>query len=176
MKMNNKAYTLAELMIVIAIVLVLAAAAITGGASVIKNLKFGNAFNKIVFTVQRARSAALTAKDAQTVSEYRVSLDNSMIALSAEGSGGSETIVDSYTIDTRQTMELAAYDISNGLPGAICSDGAAISFAVKTAAAAFECAGSANPSPALLKIVLMHDDGSKKSFIIHKEAGIPQVQ
>lgn len=55
-------YSVLELIIVVTIIMTLAAATIGGTRTLLRSLRFGNSFNKLVFMVQQARSLASTGK------------------------------------------------------------------------------------------------------------------
>lgn len=59
------AFTLAEIIVVVTIVIILAGIAFSSTSGVIKNLRFNNAFNKMVLMVQEARNLAATGKDSR---------------------------------------------------------------------------------------------------------------
>ncbi|MBI5413487.1 prepilin-type N-terminal cleavage/methylation domain-containing protein [Candidatus Peregrinibacteria bacterium] len=162
--MKKSAFTLIELMIVIAIMLILAAAAMSGMSSVLRNLRFGNAFNKAVFMVQQARNLAATEKGA--AASYRVEIASDNIKLFAD-----TTLTETYNL---QNMPGATFVSQvTGITGN-CST-AKIEFAKGAAKTILTCeGGSANP--ASLTVALSDTANSlNKSFSIHNAAGIPQL-
>lgn len=163
--MKKSAFTLVELMIVVAIVLILAAAATGGALSVLRNLRFSNAFNKAVFIVQEARNLAINEKG--TAASYRVEITGTTLNLFALDS---TTAIDSYAL---QNMPNATfYSRAVGSSGD-CTP-AEIKFAKGAVKTTLICAGADNPA-SLIVGLSDPENNLDKSFTIHKAAGIPQL-
>mgnify|MGYP001568021810 CR=1 FL=1 len=176
--MRRQGFTIAEMIVVIAVVLILAAAAIGGTSAITRSLRFTNTFNKLVFMVQQARNLAVTGNNSDT-KEYVVIFEQKM-------SPQPDTITlfrkidDSYTIDagdivieeykilTTTNLELTLEKIAGGSCSKII-----VSFQNGAAKTSLLCDDEANPN---LKIGI--GDGvssNEKHFLIHEAAGIPQV-
>lgn len=164
--MNKKAFTIAELIIVIAITMILAAAAIGGTRTIIQTLRFNNIFNKTVMMVQEARNLAVTQKSTKPI-EYSVAIDFVAIKLKE----GRNTTISTTTL--AQDSDLSFSFEPNCLSVEII-------FAPGTANTELNCIGSTTEHPESLKITLVETDNNEiarqKSFSIHKTAGIPQVE
>lgn len=178
--MKKQAFTLAELIVVISIIIVLAGASIIGTAGIIKNLRFANAFNRLVFMVQEARSRAVTSRG--TAAAYIVT-----IAFTSDATTSKKTItltenpaptsgppnIDSNTLDTAGSIIFSAKDRSGGSPGSACSSSASIRFERKTARATLTCNGTVKN---LMEFGIEETGRTPKSFLIHQAAGIPQLE
>lgn len=174
--MKKHAFTLAELIVVISIIIVLAGASIIGTAGIIKNLRFANAFNRLVFMVQEARSRAVTSRG--TAAAYIVTIDlastKKNIKLTDENT--SSTPIDSFILDAAGAIEFFA---KYGSPPSrtVCNADASIRFERKTARATLVC-GTSDPIP-LMEFGIEDNQQNPqrtKSFLIHQAAGIPQLE
>lgn len=188
--MDKKAYTLLELMIVVAIVLILAGAAIIGSSGIVKNIQFGNAFNKTVFMVQKARNLAINGKNtAQTpaVNSYAVKFDMpaapglhsvAIVALGAEETIGSgdEEMLETYILTNNMGIELLASDVSSGASGTACTGSAVIYFENKTGNVSFDCTGGPD-APNIMQFGIQEtgDATTARTFLIHRAVGTPQI-
>lgn len=166
--MKRSGFTLAELVIVMAIVLMLAAAAITGSIGLLRSLRFSNTFNKLVLMTQQARSLASSARGTD-ISYYEIEINSHEIKLKTNSSA-----LDSYSLEN--TGALSFY-VSNAAD-TLCALPANIQFAQGNAQTKFVCNGLADPNPPILKAGVEETkdgDTKKKSFIMHKVSGIPQI-
>lgn len=178
MKKTRFAFTIIELIIVIAILLILAAGAFGGTGGIIRGLRFSNAFNKMVLMVQQARSLAVTGKNPDLKS-YEVQLNMSApfsAVLQGIQQNDAPQIIESFTLDAASTnLSLT----NNG-----GCDPAIIRFLNGKAETQLLCTGGSLPSVTLLTIMLEDTSGGapagtapvhSKSFTIHRAAGIPQI-
>jgi len=160
--MKPKGYTIVELIIVITIILVLAGAAIGGTSGIIRNLRFTNTFNKMVLMVQQARSNAITGKNEQS---YGINIQSSVFQIFA----GTSTTV----IETLQAPTNLVFSTKGSLT---CAAAATIEFTSLKATTTLKCNGIDEKQ---LEVSLCNDSActtNKKSFLINKAAGIPQVR
>lgn len=164
-----RAYTFTELMIVIAVVLILSAAAITGSREIIKNMKFSNVFNRVVFMVQSARNSALTEKNSAAIYSVKFDIAESESKISIFSDTAQ---IESFTILMADNLKLFI-NKSDALP---CSSSAELIYSSTSASLSLKCDGG-GISPSLnIGIKEAAEGGKSKFFIIHKAAGIPQVQ
>lgn len=168
----NEGFTIVELIIVITIVLILSSAAISGTAGLIKNLRFNNTFNKVIFMVQQARNMAVTGKSTG-VTSYTVYFYANKVELKAQKVGSTDTLSE-ITLGT--DFNLVA------LPGATgsCSD-ASISFNNGNAETTLTCTGSSSATDVKSLTVSLQEianssTGLTRSFSIYSASGIPQVK
>lgn len=170
---RKNAFTLIEFLIVITVVMILAATAITGSTGVIQNLRFGNAFNKMVFMVQQARNLALTAKG--KIPGYQIKFDNKKIELFT--TEGNDKKLDTLNLPA-QGITYCVENLSAGatpsvtLPSCNCNS-ASIGFTSGTAKTILSCAGQ---NVAFMRFGIKTTDNTRqKFFTIHAATGIPQI-
>lgn len=180
--MNKKAYTLIELMVVIMIVLIIAAAAITGSAGLMKSLRVGNTFNKIVFTVQRARNLASTGKNQAA---YGVFFENSpdptasdKVTIFTDRNGNeqydsgpvSAELIELITINPSDASLTMSDKTSGDLE---CVNSGLILYKENSGEAILRCGGDlANKT--LMEFGIVSED-VERTFLIHRVAGVPQA-
>lgn len=173
-KTPSKGFTILEIVIAIAVILILATAALSGSGGIIRSMRFSNAFNKIILMVQRAKSLATSGKKTD-VKSYKVEflLDKGTVNL----------IADTETAETMDTLELEQTSLLK-LTSPSCGD--AITYSViifnnQTNEIELKCSnapGATNES--LLKISLEEKDidGNsvrEKTFSINHLSGLPQL-
>lgn len=179
-KKPTHGFTLIEILIVVAIIGIISAAAIIGSSGIIRALRFGNSFNKIVFMIQQARSLASAGKDTN-VQQYGVYFDL-LTPARAILFGRNNTLdeipsadktIEKFVLPDGET--LSATDLS--APAAPCAASGeyfAIRFRNGNAQTSSVCEG--NPITNL-KVTLSDEVlAREKSFSINQAAGIPQVQ
>lgn len=170
----NRGFTIAELIIVIAIIIILAGAAITGSAGLIRSLRFSNTFNKMIFMVQQARSLAVTGKG--TAANYDVLIEMVPLNISI-GSSTSATRDIIETLVLEETTNLKFFASHTGGPS--CGTTATIQFERGSGKTSLQC-DSANPPPSSLTVgireVEVGVEKRSKTFSIHQAAGIPQIE
>lgn len=174
----NRGFTIAEIIIAITVIIILAAAAITGSAGLIRTLRFNNAFNKMIFMVQQARSLAVTGKNSTTVKAYGVQFNlTAPFSAALYNIDQNDASRDSETLQLEATTELALYSSPN------CSI-AKIQFANGSGETSLACEGGTPTDPSLLMLGLCEGENCvsdlnaaprNKSFSIHSAAGIPQI-
>lgn len=174
--MKRPGLSIAELIIVIAIIMVLAATTIGSIGTISRNLRFGNAFNKIVFMVQQARSSALTAKGNQEKFGFSMNMAENKAELFSE-SGGNRTVLETTVFASEVGILQYAADATQApFP---CANTAAVMFDRSSAKVTLVCDG--REPPALMRFGLKESnnvgaDAREKFFTIHRGSGIPQVQ
>lgn len=165
-----KAYTLVELLIVIGIVLIIAAAAVTGSRGAIKTMRFNSAFNKMVLIVQDARNHALTEKN-QNFDYYGVRFTFTapyIATFFGIDEGNDEQNIETFELDA--VSQFGFHTQQN------CTPSAAIKFEKVTAAVQLICEGIANSQITDLIIGLQELDGTRsKTFAVNSAAGILQI-
>lgn len=180
----KKAFTLIEIIIVMAIVLILTAAAITGTSRILKNIQFNNVFNKLVFMVQTARNLAIAGKTGDTnVRFYDLHVETSLnqfLDLRTRNADGSTDSIEFYFID-KNKFKVFSSDITNGIPGIDCPQEVHIKFEVGTGKFFVNCPGGLNPEAKIIQVGVKelqeNAPGTREqSFLIHRATGIPQVQ
>lgn len=179
--MRNKAYSLVELIVVIAIILVLASAAVIGSQNIIKSLRLNNAFNKVVFMVQQARNLAITAKNtfATPVTQYEVRfyLDATTSPQKVEiFAKGPDQVMETYTFNAASGLSVAISNYINASPTNFCSTPTIIAFEQTTAKTNINCPGTTPPNTPILQIKVQGQNANQKTFLFQRGAGIPQVQ
>ena len=181
---KSSGFTLGELMVVISIVMILSAVAISSTRGILQNLNFNNTFNKGVFMAQQARSLAVTGADS-TKTGYGVQFDAS--GIKSYSTTEDTTSASTCTTPTHTILETYALPASTALkytstPNAVATpcDCAMITFFHGQSTAKLTCEGGGNISmPDSLKITLQGvGPGAEKSksFSIHRAAGVPQVE
>lgn len=168
---KNIGFTLAELFIVVTIVLILAAVALGGVSGTLRNLRFGNAFNKMIFMVQQGRGLASTGRDS-AVAVYIVQFnftasDPRAITIKQKLDNTLEEI-DRLILDPRDFQFFAA---------APCNQASVIVIQFTNGKAATQLLCD-NVAQSLLTIGLQEtrQAGNSKTFSIHQASGVPQVQ
>lgn len=166
----KSAFTLAEMLVVVMIVLILAAAAVRGTSGVLKNLRFTNSFDKMIFMIQQARGLALTSKDSN-VKTYEFIIDFTAKPMKAttfkikKDEAKQET--DRLILDDAGTLKFTA--------APECVNTAAIQFDNGTGDTELIC-DLTTPTSFTIGLAESAPGGKSKTFSIHKAAGIPQVE
>lgn len=171
--MNRGGYTIIELVIVVAIVLILTASVLAGTGSLTRSLRFNNSFDKLILLVQQARSLAEANKDS-SIKSYGVRFEwdptTSAVIFSENQTG---TITDDANSKLTLTggTQLKIFTPQN------CTPNATIRFTAGSADAGLRCEGVANPNVALLTLGIRDTSTANKTktFSIHRVGGIPQV-
>lgn len=165
----NKAFSITELIIVIAIILILATAALNTVPGVLQGLRFNNAFNKMVLMVQEARSLAMTAK--KSADFYEVHFPTTGSSQKAYLKSSDEEL-DTLILEAKTNLKFF-FEPDN------CAE-AIIQFATVNGKLTITCTGAANPNPQILTVGLKEIVSDKttrsRSFSIHSASGIPQVK
>lgn len=172
--MNSRGFTLIEILIVVAIVAILAAAAIGNSSGLIDGLRFNNAFNKTVFMVQQARNFSSSGKDNFS---HGVQIVNGATSFTiklfadddGDGSYDASEESENYSLPSGVSIE-----VSNlGGSSSECDFPIQILFALRTAEASLKCGTT---STSQIKITLTSATlGRTPSFSITSASGIPQV-
>ncbi|MEK9133086.1 MAG: type II secretion system protein [Patescibacteria group bacterium] len=175
--MNKSGFTLLELMISIVVILILAAAVLGGTGSVMQNLRFGNAFNKIVFMVQSVRSMALIAKGDIAVYGIAFTQPNvdgfGAVETFSQSADDQKTVLESFILPSNinsyfYAAKSANVDIS-------CGNSAGVTFERGTVRVTFDCGGQ-SPTEPVVVFGLKEKVGTRsKSFRVHKQTGMPQM-
>lgn len=171
--MNRGGYTIIELIIVVAIVLILTASVLAGTGSLTRSLRFNNSFDKLILLVQQARSLAKANKDSSIKSygvRFEWDLTTSAVVFSENQTG---TVADevSSKLTLADGTQLKIFTPQN------CTLSATIRFAAGSADASLRCEGVAKPDVALLTMGIRDTSTANKTktFSIHRVGGIPQV-
>lgn len=166
----KKAFTIIEMLVVIAIVLILSAAAIGGTSGLIKNLRFNNAFNKTILLVQQARNLAITGKD-NLIKSYILEFDLAAgkATLKSKKESGAPSELDKLVLDSASGMTFTASG------AAYCTTTASITFANTTAETALSCVGAGASTYLQVLKIEIRMDAKTKSFSINKASGVPQM-
>lgn len=172
----KKGFTIIELIIVVAILIIMAGAALSGTGGIIRGLRFSNSFNKIVLMVQRARSLAVTGKNAN-IKAYEVQFSFASpgtAILQGEKQDGTMQEIERFTLVSQTNLEF-----TNNL----ACEPATIRFLNGKAETQLICTGG--PSTVVLIEVGLRENAvnaapgaaavRSKSFTIHRASGIPQV-
>ncbi|GEM_PF-4658226 len=171
----KKGFTIIELIIVISILIVLAGAALSGAGGIIRSLRFGNAFNKVILMVQQARSLAVTGKNSD-MKWYEVQFSfvtPNTAVFQGEKQDATMQVIERFTLDLQTNLSFVS---PQG-----CSP-AAIRFLNGRAETQLICTGG--PTSPLLTIELEENTpgaaadalpARQKSFSIHRASGIPQI-
>lgn len=179
-KVNKKAFTIIEILIAITVILILAAAALSGSGGIIRSMRFNNAFNKMVFMVQRARNLAIAGKNAD-VEKYAVEIFKNTAALfTSPESATSEilTLPESTKLQFKTKTETGLECISMAI--IIFKNGVS----EPVLACDGEMSGSLDPTSGntanTLKITLQELGASdepvrEKTFSINHISGVPQL-
>ena len=106
-RVNKKAFTILEIIIAIAVILILATAALSGSGGIIRSMRFNNAFNKMVLMVQKAKSLATSGKKTD-VKNYKVEflLDKGAANLIADT--GTAEIMDTLQLEQTSSLKLSS--------------------------------------------------------------------
>jgi prepilin-type N-terminal cleavage/methylation domain-containing protein len=178
--MKKSGFSLVELIIVIAIIMILAAAGLTGYGSISTNLRFNNTFNRIIQMVEQARSMAVTGKG--TAGGYGVHIKNDIENDTVELFSSNPDDASTYSalshkpIDSEIIKASAKLELKATTEEAMTCSTATIFFERNTSKTSLYCIAIDLKTPPVLKIELSTSDASKtKSFSIHKAAGIPQL-
>lgn len=169
--MKNKAFTILEIIIAIAVILILAAAALQGSGGIIRSMRFNNAFNKILFITQQARNQALNGKNTE-VKSYEIKFIIASVPHKVE------SINESLNFDAASKLTLTAE--AGGATGVTkCISSANISFENVTAKTTFLCDGGGGAE--YLRIRMEEKDAAdnvvrEKSFTLYNTSGIPQIE
>ncbi|MFA6521199.1 MAG: prepilin-type N-terminal cleavage/methylation domain-containing protein [Candidatus Gracilibacteria bacterium] len=179
--MSNRGFTLIELVIAVTVIIILAGSALAGVGPVMRSLRVGNTFNKMVFMVQQARSAAATSRGESDYYgvKFEINVMPSIIHRFEEKIGDLQpTPVEDFAILASANSKIFANNKQTGQPCGFNS--ATIKFEKKTAIPHFYCDGvEADNNSILMEFLLKEDlqaNAKTKGFIIHKQAGIPQIQ
>jgi prepilin-type N-terminal cleavage/methylation domain-containing protein len=173
--MKLRGFTIIELIIVIAILLILAAGAFGGTGGIIRGLRFSNTFNKMILMVQQARSLAVTGKNPDLKSyevQFNFTAPGSMV-LQGIRQNDTPQEIERFSLDTQTNLEFTSEPS--------CTQ-ATIRFLNGKAETELICIGGTLSSP-LLTIGLEETASGaagtapahQKSFTIHRAAGIPQI-
>lgn len=175
----KKGFTIIELIIVVAILIIMAGAALSGTGGIIRGLRFSNAFNKIVLMVQRARSLAVTGKN-PNIKWYEVQFSFASpgtAILQGEKQDGITQEIERFTLEPQTNLSFSK------IPN--CDPTAEIRFLNGKAETQLICQGIAEEQVTLLTIGLQENAANaapgaaavrSKSFTIHRASGIPQVE
>lgn len=173
-RVKNKAFTILEIVIAIAVILILAAAALQGSGGIIRSMRFNNAFNKLVLMVQKGRNLAIASRDTN-VEKYEIKIDlasnTADLVKYAKSSTTSESIELLTFTDTSNMSLKAASDIE-------CNTTAVATFLNGTSEPTLKCDASAVNT---LKISLREKDAAgnqvrEKTFSVNRLSGIPQLK
>lgn len=179
---TSSAFTLIEIIIVMAIILILTTAAITGTSKVLKNLRFTNSFNKVVFMIQKARDLAISGKQGgNSTTNYLIELDtsNNFMTIQAEGtSGPREEVEGYYVLNNNKGYQLFANDVTSG--STQCPIIVWIKFEIYTGKILVNCPGGPSPPAKVMEIGLREipvgPATREQTLLFHRATGIPQVQ
>lgn len=185
--MKRKGFTLIEIIIVIAVMLILGGAAFGGAREILRTLRFNNAFNKLVLVIQQARNLAVTNKTqaGTAVIQYVVNISKQtrivrfFADMDGDGYVTSAEEVESYSIPTNDNIILVANDTALNAP---CIEYASIIFTLPSAQTKLVCGAVAIPFSATVFVSQLTlgtqettTNGRTKTFTIHEAAGIPQI-
>lgn len=164
-------YTLAEILVVVSIILILATAALQGTRSIIKNMRFSNAFNKMLFMVQHGRNLAITGKDS-TAKNYGVRFEFIIQPHKAIVYKTIDKVVediDTFTLEKNSNLEFTVTPkcLANVMK---------LEFTNKSGEAKIICGNTPPQSTVTIGLKENAPDGRSKSFSIHAAGGIPQVE
>ncbi len=174
----KKGFTIVELIIVIAILIIMAGAALSGTGGIIRGLRFSNTFNKMVLMVQQARSLAVTGKNSDMKwYEVRFSFSSPGTAiLQGEKQDGTTQEIERLSLDSQTNLSFI-----NPLN---CNPATLIRFLNGRAETQLVCEGISQEQVAILTIGLQENAANaapgaaairSKSFSIHRASGIPQI-
>lgn len=170
----KKAFTLIEIIIVMALILILTTAAITGTSKILAGLRFNNTFNKLIGMLQNARNLAMAGKGDESFYQFRVETQHPpyLTWVFSPNKGPLET----FSIDpSMNTYELVVTDLTSGLPCPAITD---INFAAHTGKMSINCPGIPDEDEAKLVEfrLTLKATAQEKIFLLHRAAGIPQVR
>jgi prepilin-type N-terminal cleavage/methylation domain-containing protein len=179
----KKGFTIVELIIAMTVILILAGAAVAGSAGLIRSIRFTNAFNKIVFMVQQARSLAVTGKNSAVNDYYMIfdeTADPETITLFGD-QNNNQTLdtgesIEEYRLETTTNLHLHLESLS---PTAVPSCGTLrIGFRNGNGETSLVC-GADTPANVKIGVEEEPEGGGpavrSKNFLLHQAAGIPQV-
>lgn len=171
--MKHRGFTIAEIIIAITVIIILAAAAITGSAGLIRTLRFNNAFNKMIFMVQQARSLAVTGKGSAAIYDVKLDIVANTISIGSSTAAIREPL-ETLTLEATTNLEFFA-----SRTGGVCGISAIIQFERGSGKTSLQC-DSVNPPPSLLTVGVVREveagaERRSKTFSIHQAAGIPQI-
>lgn len=159
----KKAFTLVEMIIVLTVIMIMSVMAISGTSGILGNIRFTNAFNKMLLLVQQASNLSINGKNSD-IKNYSVTITPGQdIVLK-----GDSTEIDKIT--SADLKEFSIYAEPN------CTV-ATIGYSNGTAIADLTCTGIGAPNDKVnsLKIGLKKGTTFDKSFLIHKAGGVIQV-
>lgn len=187
-----KAFTILEIIIAIAVILILAAAALQGSGGIIRSMRFNNAFNKLVLMTQKARSMAVAGKNVD-IEKYAIIISlegfppqypkNTAALISYKYSAAKPEILDILNLTEASKLYLK----TEKADGLLCNNIAVAIFKNGFAEPILACDGNSaglNPASAdmtnTLKISLVEEDAAgneirEKTFSINHLSGLPQL-
>ena len=190
--MRQKAFTIVELLIVIAILLIMASIALVNARGIIQEQKISNNYNELTSILEGMRNSALTNQNSQTLGlRVEFTLTNSDEPTNMQqneikpGLNPNTTIssqLDStknyLTQGLRVSVEKQEENTRNN-PTIPCNSSASIMFESQTGKVLFSCDSAdfaPNPLITQLKIGLtdINTPARTRFFTIHRAAGIPQ--
>ncbi|MBI2638694.1 prepilin-type N-terminal cleavage/methylation domain-containing protein [Candidatus Peregrinibacteria bacterium] len=176
----KKGFTIVELIIVIAILIIMAGAALGGVGGIIRGLRFSNTFNKMILMIQQARSLAVTGKNSD-MKAYEVQFSFAPVEAILRGIKQDDSVqtIETFVLNSSSTN----LSFSNPLN---CNPATTIRFLSGKAETQLVCEGIAEQNVALLTVGLQETalntaPGAvpaivrQKSFTVHRAAGIPQI-
>jgi len=181
---NSGAYSINEMLIVIVIIVILASATISGTGRIVKNLRFSNTFNQLVFLFQKGRNLAIAGKSVNAEEK------DYLLTIQTQNNGiGLGTYTDDSSLGgmyfNQNGLQLFGNDITNGFPGEECGTRVWVKFKRKTGDMDTDCPGSSQIKSKLLEVGLYERNqfdtgrlpgGRQQTFIISKASGLIQVQ
>ena len=155
----KKAFTLVEIIIVLTVIMIMSVMAVGGTSGILGNIRFTNAFNKMLLLVQQASNLSINGKNPDIIN-YSVTI-----------TPGQDIVLkgDSTEIDKITSTDLKEFSI-------YCEPNctvATISYSNGTAVTDLTCTGIGKVNS--LKIGLRKGTTYDKSFQVYKAGGIIQV-
>lgn len=174
---TSPAFTLIEIIIVTAIIIILTAAAITGASGVVKTLRFNNTFDKVVFMLQKTRSIAIAERKNEPYYQFMIETQHPPYFTQIRTWN---EVIEQFEVDPLpgQDYELIVTDLTSGLP---CPHITEINFDPKTGKMSINCPGIPQVDEAKLiefrlrEFPFISGKSREKIFLIHRAVGIPQV-
>lgn len=170
----SHAFSVAELIVVIGVVLILAAAALQANGGIQGLLRFNNVFQQTISIAQRARTLATT----NTEYSFGVEIDinERAVKLFRKKDGVSETL-ESFT-----APETVHFDALNG--DAECATPTVFEFSALAGEVSFTCANAPTALTVRFCQVLRGEKNKRcgdspvrsRTFVLHKTSGVPQVK
>ncbi|PIQ78490.1 hypothetical protein COV82_00875 [Candidatus Peregrinibacteria bacterium CG11_big_fil_rev_8_21_14_0_20_46_8] len=182
--MNRAAYSIIELLVVVAILLILAAVAVGTANGVLAEQRMNNAYNAVTNLIQEARGNALASKDSQ-IAEYRITIPQPLIAnpnqpvtvvLSSVSTSGAETQLERIDLGN-QGLDILFYQDQQQQA---CNLTSRIMYQTQTGTPIFECAvtaytGNLNTKQIRIEIRERNQQNPRQRlFTIHRASGTPQ--